>query len=383
MNTIKDKIKVLHIVHWPKSGIVSLLRNYFRNKKDNKFEYHLLFFVNDPEVVSEFQNICASVRSLNYEKRKLMALWSYFRIIRNISPHIIHTHSFQPGIWGRLLSFFHKGAKLISTVHSPYPYLEGIDWRGYFKKCMEVSTINAFNARVVCVSDAVKRHLLAHTRIDKEIMIVIRNGIHIDKTPVHAETLENFRNKLSPEKDCKIIISTGRLSEEKGFDVLLKAFSLVKKHVRAVLLILGDGPLGDSLNDLAKKLKINDTVRFLGYKKDVRPYLSVSDLYVCSSRFEGFGMSIIEALNVGLPVIATKTGGIAEIIKHGENGILTEPDNPQVVADAIAGFFSDGSKAESFRKNGFSFLAQFDIEQTVKRYEELYNQCCMIRTHFL
>lgn len=373
-NHSRMKIKVLHVVHWPRSGIVGFLNNFFLESKNQQFEYHILFFVRDLDSINEFRKCCASADYLDFEQNKIRALLKYCWVIHNISPNIIHTHSFQPGLWARLLTLHNKKIKLFSTIHSPYPYLRGSDFYSRIKRVLEISSINLFNSRVICISDNVKDNLTKYTMIKSEKLQVIKNSISIKNYSYNTNYLKKLKIDLSIDNESKIIITVGRLSEEKGLDVLLEAFAIVIKAIpKMVLIMIGDGPLDLQLKKLARKLNINDKVKFLGFKKDIYQYLLISDLYVCSSIFEGISTSILEAFSQKVPVIATHVGGNPEIIENNINGILIEPNNPMSLAGAIVDLFSTKEKINSFKANGFKKVTdEFDIKNVIREYEGLY-----------
>jgi glycosyltransferase involved in cell wall biosynthesis len=367
------KIRVLHVVHWPKSGIVSLLKNYLIKCNNENFEYHILIFIKDMDDISELKRYCSSVNYLEYERNKIFSVIKFIKIIQRISPSIIHTHSFLPGLWTRLLKIAMKNIQIISTIHSPYPYFKDLDVRSRAKRALEVWTINFSNSKVICVSEFVRQYLIHQTTIKAEKLCVIYNGIPIDKFDHKFKSNVEMKN-IFKNNETLVLIYAGRLSEEKGLDILLKAFSILRFHMHNIkLLILGDGPLKSYLQDLSSSLKINDSVKFLGFKKEIMQYLLQSDLYISCSRFEGLPMSILEALSANLPVIATNVGGIPEVIKNDVHGILIEPNNPELLAKTIRNLLSSERELDKFKKNGRERVSDFfDIKKCIQNYERLY-----------
>jgi len=335
------------------------------------FQYSVLFFIGDPDELRSFSNLCNQVVCLEFDKNRWKGLPRYRRTIRELSPNIIHTHSFQPGVWGRL---FRTGArmKIVSTVHSPYPYLRGEGLIDKLKTFAEISSMNICNNKTICVSEAVREHLCEHTRIKRDLLVVIRNGIKMSQTSFIDPM--KIRNEIGCNGSAKIITTIGRLSEEKGLDVLLTAFSLVLKTMPDVcLVIIGTGPMEEKLKAQAERLGIQRHVRFLGFKNDVHPYLAASQLYVNASFYEGLPMSLIEALSSGVPVVATRVGGVPEVINDRETGILVGPHNPERLAHAMTTLLNDVEMGNRFRVNGVQHaLKRFDISHTVREHEQLY-----------
>ena len=146
------KIKVLHVVHWPVSGIVSLLGNIIPLFSKNEIESHILFFYPDAGTLSEFEKSCSSSHTLNLNESYGSGIIKYHRLLKQISPDIVHFHSFLPLLWGSLLSGMRKK---ICTVHSDYPYFHQRNLRSIVKRTVQKIVFKAFDIKVVAVSKRV------------------------------------------------------------------------------------------------------------------------------------------------------------------------------------------------------------------------------------
>jgi glycosyltransferase involved in cell wall biosynthesis len=163
---------------------------------------------------------------------------------------------------------------------------------------------------------------------------------------------------------------------KKGLDTLIKAFKRVNEYDPELQLYLaGDGPLRSELERLCLNLKLQDRVKFLGSKtrKEVRKLLHGCILFVLASRYEPFGIAIIEALACKKAVIATKVGGIPEIIENGKTGLLVEPDNPADLANAIIEILLNKRLRSELANNGYnSVLKRFNQHENGRAYEKLF-----------
>ena len=137
---------------------------------------------------------------------------------------------------------------------------------------------------------------------------------------------------------------------------------------------VGSGPEQEKIHKLAADLQLGNRLIFTGFRKDVGNFLKSYDIFVHASYLEGLGTSILDALSVGLPVIATRTGGIPEIIDHDMNGILVPPRDSQALADAITGLAGDVSRREAFSAAGRRAVEDFSIEKTVERNIIMYKE---------
>lgn len=370
---ISAQIPVLHLVHWPRSGITSFLKNLILHSDSEHFTHHIVFFLAEEHELNWFTDHCTSAIDLRFGDNPLKALFWLRSLVNQQRGTIVHSHSFQPGIWGRL---FHSRTQVgfLSTVHSPYPYFLQNNLGDWFKTQAEQFSINRLQRPVVTVSEAVSRHLLTHTRIKPELVQVIHNGLDT-RTPTPVPTIDPIVRKsadLGPGE--RTVIAVGRLSHEKGGDILLRAWQLVTTNIKShKLVIVGDGPELATLRNLARDLKISSSVFFACFQADIFPWLAGADLFVNSSRFEGFPMSILEAQLAGVPVVATSVGGVPEIIQDGVTGMLVAPNNPQALATAMTHSLSHRAQSRNMAKAGRLHVQRnHDIRRTVASYEKIY-----------
>ena len=202
--------------------------------------------------------------------------------------------------------------------------------------------------------------------------MVINIGIVLE-TFAESGNAERYRSELKLRPEIKVIGSIGRLTSEKGHRYLLEAFpAVLRKFPDSKLLLVGDGNLREKLLMRAKKLGITESVIFLGYKKDIKPLLSIMDIFVFPSLTEGFGMALLEAMAMGVPIIASKVGGIPEIIKEGETGVLVKPKSSSEIAEAIIKLLSEKEISHRMKARSKEEVRRFSVEEMVRKYENLY-----------
>jgi glycosyltransferase involved in cell wall biosynthesis len=171
----------------------------------------------------------------------------------------------------------------------------------------------------------------------------------------------------------RYILTVSTCKPQKGIDVLVRAFQRLHDSDPALkLLIAGDGPLRGELTELASSSGIQSHIEFLGWKgrEEVVRVLQGCEVFVLPSRFETFGIAILEAWACGKPVVATTAGGIPEIVENGKNGILVEPDNPAALAQALASVLQDSALRSAIAANGYTTLhRRFLRKHTGSAYE--------------
>jgi glycosyltransferase involved in cell wall biosynthesis len=192
-----------------------------------------------------------------------------------------------------------------------------------------------FMRQVVCVSQGVADDLVATCGISRDVVNVIYNPI-IDND-FFMRSREEVVHPWFGNPEVPVFVTAGRLVLQKDHETLLKAFALLLQKRRARLLILGTGPRREILEAMANSLGIREAVDFLGFQPNPLPFFRQADAFVLSSRHEGLGNVIVEALACGTPVISTDCPhGPAEILENGKNGILVPVGDPGALADAMA-----------------------------------------------
>ncbi|MFH1681748.1 MAG: glycosyltransferase [Candidatus Eisenbacteria bacterium] len=192
-------------------------------------------------------------------------------------------------------------------------------------------------SRMIAVSDQTFQEAIRREGVDPRRACVIRNGVAIvDAEPASMKDAAAVRRELDLPDQGRMILSVGRLVTEKGYPYLLEAIPTVLTRVpEAALAIAGDGPLRAPLEERASRLGIAGAVRFLGRRSDVRRLLQASDAYVQPSLREGLPLSLLEAMAAGIPVVATAAGGMKEVVRGEQNGLLVPPADPRSLAAAL------------------------------------------------
>jgi len=259
---------------------------------------------------------------------------------------LIHAHGLRAGWVSSLASL---PAPLIVTAHNLVPH-------GRFAR-LAVSQIARKAARWSVVSDAIRTGLYAFG-VPSERIDLIPNGIDLSAYRAILGCSE-ARQQLSVENGAQCVGYVGRLSPEKGVDVLLKA---AEKLPETIFLIAGDGPSRDVLRAAPPS-----NVRFLGRIEDPRTVYAASDVIVIPSRSEGQGIVAIEALAAGTPVVASHVGGLAETLTHERTALLVPVDDSDALATAIMRVMTDEALRQNLIRSGSQAAADYDIREMLNR----------------
>ncbi len=201
----------------------------------------------------------------------------------------------------------------------------------------------------------------SNTKDNAEKYYKYQKDIKIIPLPYEVVNFKKIsRKELGLKDDKKYLIGVGRLVKRKGFEYLIKSLKLLNEDVEC--LIIGDGPEKENLQQLAVNLGLKQRVNLLGYLSEEEKkfqYLAAADIFVLSSLHEGFGIVLQEAMQVGLPIIATNIGGQVDFIKDGENGFLVNIKDEESIADSAKRILNSNDSINKFSKNNFKKVLFF------------------------
>ncbi len=230
-----------------------------------------------------------------------------------------------------------------------------------------------FNNNVITVSNFTKNEITKFYDINKNNIYVIYNGINFNNRSSNEEILQ-FKKQHKLE-DKHVILFVGRFSDKrKGFHTLLKSFNILLNRINAYLLIVGDGDKTESM-EIIKNLGIEEKVNFMGFVDELTlaKCYQASDVLVCPSKFEGFGLSIIEAMYYGKPVVAFNVGAIPEILIDTKNGYLVEAEDIINMADSIYTLLYNKKLAIDIGMYNIEYVEKsFNWKISAKSIEEVY-----------
>jgi glycosyltransferase involved in cell wall biosynthesis len=298
------------------------------------------------------------------DPRIIFSLFKLLKYIREKNIEIIHANTRVTQVLACLLQKY-SGRPCVSTCH------------GFFRPNMSRRIFPCWGKMVIAISQQVKDHLRDDFKVGEERIRIIHNGIDIERFCVQDETARFSAKEKFGLQGAKIIGIIARLSDVKGHIYLIQAMQeVLKKRPDSRLLIIGEGREERKLRDLAKNLGIADKVSFIPSVTDTAEALSAIDVFVTPSLKEGLGLSLMEAMGCGIPVVGSNVGGIKTLIRHGENGLLVEPADPERLSGAILELLQDELKAKSLGEAARIFIHQnFSLSKMLLETEEVYREC--------
>ena len=293
----------------------------------------------------------------------LLAGFKLARLCKRKHLTIIHAHSAHAltlGIWTKM---FNRSLKLIASRRVDFSIRKNV--------FSILKYDNSLVDKIICISEGI-RQVLLDDGIPEEKLVTIHSGIDLNRyNDTHPPA--SFRRDWSIPENHIIVGTVAALTGHKDYPNFLKAAKMVISKLPGVtFMAVGDGKDEQEIKSLARELNLDKRFVFTGFQAEVGIFLKSFDIFVLASKLEGLGTSVLDAIAAGLPVVGTRAGGIPEMIKHNENGLLVEVGNSIALADAIIELVNNKLKREEFSRNGKKTIQDFDIKNTIKKTISLY-----------
>lgn len=362
------KIRIAHIVEdMGMGGIERIIESICLSYDATRFEHLFLCLSRGGMIYESLRSKGAHAEILGIKNYNSFA--SMLRVsswLKKNRIHIVHAHAHPAGYLGRTAAFIAGNIGLIYHVHTmPLDLLV----RHHIKE----SVLGLITDKILCISNSTRDYLITKQFHVKNKIEVLYNGVDI---PSSTKFIEKAKCLVGLDGNCYPIIGiVASLTDNKGHASLLLAFGeIIKEYPKARLLIIGDGPEMPNLLELAAKLGIQNHVVFCGVQQDVFPYLAYLDIFVLSSIYrEGLPCTIIEAMAMGKPVVASNLHGIPEAVQDNVNGLLFPPGDSSSMANALLRLARDPKMSRTFGEIGKKiYLEKFTFAQMMRRLEEIY-----------
>jgi len=302
-------------------------------------------------------------RARKIDLRAWGPLWS---LMRRGRVDVLHAHKFGSNVWAALLGRA-AGVPVVVTHEHTWSY-EGEPVRRFLDR----ELIARRSDTLIAVSREDRRRMIEVEGIRSNDITFVPNGIPArpggDGARVRAE--------LGIDASAPVVGAVAGLRAQKAFDVLVRAAEPLRRRVPEVrVLIAGEGPERPRLEALVRELELEDVVTLLGARSDVPDVLDAVDVAVSTSTYEGSPLALMECMAAGKPVVATRVGGVPDLIQHGEQGLLVAPGDPAAVAAALAELLEAPERAAEMGRRGRERQArEFDLDVMARTLEELYER---------
>lgn len=308
--------------------------------------------------------------------RDVAAAWRLARIVRRVRPDVVHTHTAKAGAVGRL------GAILSGTRPVVVHTFHGHVLRGYFGsggtllfRAIETALARVSD-RLIAVSPEVRDELVGLHVAPERKFSVIRLGIELDERVRFDGDPAEVRRRLGIPAEKFVVGWFGRMTAVKQTDDLLTMLTGTRERgIDAMLVLVGDGDDRRRLEQRAHDLGIARSCLFLGYQESVAPWFAICDAVILTSANEGTPVTLIEALAAGRPVVATRVGGVPDVVDDGETGFLVRPADTHAMAERLEILARDPERrAEMGRLGRERVLQRYSVTRLVDDVDALYRE---------
>jgi len=369
-------MKILYVTYHGGSGGVSvLISDLVRILVEEKgVTLDVCYASHIGRVGEEVQGVATATHCLEMRGGfDLMGAWRLVGLIRRGRYDLVHLHYFTPAL--RIATWMSGVRPVVQTEHGGIKgELDRPRWplmRTLHRMLRRSAT------RYTAVSEDSRRDLIEHGIAHSEEVAVIYNGIDSSRFSFSAPGRDKIREECGLTESNVVIGTVRSLTSKMGIDHLLTAGKeLIDKNAEIRLLIVGDGGLRQELGRLSEHLGIQDNVIFLGERRDIADCLSAMDVFVMPSVWETFGIAAVEAMAVGVPVVAYAVGGLTEVVQDGQTGLLVDHRDPNLLADRILEIIDDpkGLGSRLSERAHARVGEAFDVRVAASEYLALYRR---------
>lgn len=375
-DTVRSKpvLKVCHVAVgdlWAGAEVhlLALMRYLVRL---SGFEWSVILF-NEGKLADELRKLPIQLMVVPEKDNGPVAIaYHLVRTFKRIRPDIVHTHKYKDSVLGTIVARCLRVPHVIRVVHGlpePFGGLKSMKMICY--TIVDRVVTSRLIDKVIAVSREIHEVLTKVYGANK--VMCIHNGIDLEN--VHVTTQRSEARKEWHIDDKAVVVGTvGRLVLVKGHTVLLRAVRVLRTMgMNVTLLLVGDGPLREQLEAEVQRLELGQSVIFVGHQEQVYDFINMMDIFVLPSLHEGIPMVLLEALALKRSVIASRVGGIPEVVLNGQSGLLVRPSNVDELASSLREMIQDPCKASELGTMGRSHIEQeFDASMMANRTAALY-----------
>jgi glycosyltransferase involved in cell wall biosynthesis len=357
-------------------GAENLIFQIIKNLDKKKYKVFVGAFTKNGDLYKEYQKLGVEIVIFPQKRNKLNSAYKFARFLKQNQIQCIHIHLTGTFLFSVTVAKLMRVPNIIIHWHNVYFYLEksisNLTQNVLIWVILKYSALMAHS--IVAISDKVKSQNCKNFHINKKKVNVIYNAIDFSLIP---------NSKHIPSANNLVLGSIGKVTDQKGYDILIPAFNIVhKKHPNCKLEIVGaintngNQQYCNDLFKMVKTLELEDPVVFT----DGIPYEEVYErlftwsIFVLASKWEGFGLVLVEAMASGTPVIASNVDAIPEIIDDGRTGLLFQVNNPADLAEKILKLIKDQELSNQLVENASKEIDRFSISKMVNELDGLYHK---------
>lgn len=379
---MQEKKKILHVAQ-SAGGVANYISMLLSEMQEYDYENILVLSEDyNNNIKNDLKNISKKIYSLPMQRSifsvgNLKSIFKLKKIIKDEKPDIVYMHSSFAGAVGRIALLFNKKCKKVYNAHGWYFNAQISNKKKRIFKILEKILAKNTNM-IINISQSEYESAIENMIAPKEKMCIINNGIDFAK--FNSKKLKIARDKIRNQyriKDKDIAIGVAaRLDEQKDPLTFIKTMKILnEKYNNLKFMYIGTGNLEQVVIDYAKENQLSDRLIITGWIQNYEEYISALDIAVLPSKWEGFGLAIIDYMAARKPIVASNIGGIANIIKNGVNGFLVTPEDIQEFANKIEEYIIKPETAKEMVEKNYEYaIRNFNIKKVAKEHIKLFEK---------
>ncbi len=368
-----NKKHIAFIIRGGKGGTLEYIKMLLKYLNRDKYEIAVICH---GEIYEELNNLgynahyVEMVRNISFLK-DLMALKNVLSYLKNNKTDIVYSHSSKGGVIGRVAA----GLLRIPNLYNPHGWsfnMKISNGKKFFYILIE-KIVSKFADKIITISEAEYNDALLKGIADRNKLALITNGVDLEK--FNKNNGDDFKQSLNIPKDFKVVGILGRFTESKSPQTFIEIAKIVTdSYPKCKFILIGDGELKNTLEKMVLELNLGEKIKFVGWVNDPEKYISIMDVGVLTSKWEGFGLVLAEMMASGKPVVASEVDGVPFVVRKNIDGFLCRPDDVKGFAKYILRLLNEDDLYKSMSESAYKHAREkFDLKRVIRQHETIFD----------
>lgn len=368
-----NKKHIVFILQGGKGGTQEYIKMLLMYLNKDKYE---IMVICHGEVYEELKSLgynmhyVEMVRNISILKdiKSIINIISY---LRKNKTDIVYSHSSKAGVIGRIAA----GILRIPNLYNPHGWSFNMNVSNK-KKLVYIlveKIISIFADKIIMISESEYNDAVIKGIVGRNKLALIINGVDLEK--FNKKNGDDFKQNLNIPKDFKVVGMLGRFTEQKSPQALIEIAKIVTDlYPKCKFVLIGDGELKNTLEEMILKLNLVEKIMLVGWVKDPEKYISIMDIGVLTSKWEGFGLVLAEMMACGKPVVASEVDGIPFVVRNNVDGLLCKPDDVKGFAKYILRLLNEDDLYKSMSESAYKHACEkFDLKRVIQQHEAIFD----------